>query len=141
MSSDNPGSISVFKKLLLNCMFIVCFLGTVCTWRGVWELQLIYCYPAILHESELINNNILNVIYMLVFVLVLWKLDLLASLQSRSSCEDEYFMLKDHFILECSNLDYFCAKASTKFKSVNSFDEKSDYVPFKPQQLAVNNIV
>lgn len=68
-------------------------------------------------------------------------MDLLASLQSRSSCEDDYFMLKGHFILECNHLDYFCAEASNEFKPIDSCDDKSDYVPFKPEQLAVDSIV
>ncbi len=109
------------------------FFGTVCTWRGVWELQLIYCYPKIL-DSKILNNSMLNAIYMPTFILILWKMDLLASLQSRSSCEDDYFMYKDNFILDSNNLDYYRTNKPELFEPIVT-NEKTVYVAIKPEEL------
>ena len=89
----------IFRAILLNLTFLVCFIGTIFIWRGVWELQLIYCYPKLI-ESEFWNQNILNICYFGGSVLIMWKLNILACLASRSACEDNYFKINGNFILD-----------------------------------------
>ena len=89
----------IFRAIFLNLTFLVCFMGTIFIWRGVWELQLIYCYPKFV-ESDFWNQNILNICYFGGSILIMWKLNILACLASRSSCEDNYFKIKDNFILD-----------------------------------------
>lgn len=118
----------VIKTLLLYTLFGICFVGTVCTWRGVWELQLVYCYPQLV-ESKLLNQNLLNVFYFSVSILVLWIMGMVASLQSRSSAEDSYFWVEGNFILQSELFENYCQDLKTCFsknKFKNDF-ESSDY--------------
>lgn len=126
------------KKILLHLLFVICFIGTVCTWRGVWQIQLIYCYPKLI-ESSVLNQNILNLFYFSLSIVILWKTNLLASLQSRSSCEDEYFMLKGNFILECENLKNLFGidfATSGDMKKQKDFDN-ADYTSITTEDSSV----
>lgn len=96
----------VVKRILLIFMFLVCFVGTICTWRGIWELQYLYCYPNITN-SKVLNQNVLNTFYFTLSIFLLWKFELLACLSSRSTCEDDYFRLKDNLILINNNFETF----------------------------------
>ncbi len=97
---------SFLKNILLNLLFLSCFVGTVCIWRGIWEFQLYFCYPNLI-ESAFWNQNLLNLFYFVSSLSILWYFDLLACLASRSLCEDSYFKIKDHFILLPNHFETF----------------------------------
>lgn len=98
------------KKICLNATFFLVFIGTVSIWRGLWMLQLEFCYPEIC-ESKVLNKNILNSIYFVFSILILWSLDLTSALLSRSSCEDSYFESKRNYHLKQNHFKtYFGTK-------------------------------
>lgn len=94
-----------FKKFLLDATFYLVFMGTVSIWRGLWMLQLEFCYP------EMFDRNILNFAYFVVSILILWSVNLTSALLSRSSCEDSYFELKKNYVLKANHFaSYFSSK-------------------------------
>ena len=109
--SNNLGkSLSISNRIFLFLVFILGFVGTVNLWRGLWMLQLIYCYPRLV-ESELLNQSFLNLIYMFFSLLILWMLNLTSSLLSRASCEDDFFIAEKNYIVKHNNFkDFFLKK-------------------------------
>jgi hypothetical protein len=101
---------SILKKVCLNLTFFIVFIGTVSIWRGIWTMQLELCYP-IIYESVVLNQNLLNLIYFVVSILILWYFDLVSAMLSRSSCEDSYFEIKKNCIVRQNHFKvYFQSK-------------------------------
>ncbi len=99
-SPNETSSLKIFlNKLCLHSTFFLVFIGTVTTWRGIWMIQVELCYPTI-SETDLWSKNVLNSIYFLFSILILWSMDLTCALLSRSSCEDSYFTTKKNYVLK-----------------------------------------
>jgi hypothetical protein len=93
----------IIYKLLIYLVFIMSFVSTVNCWRGLWILQLEYCYPKFF-SSGLMNQIILNVIYCFVFLAFLCSINLTSTLLPRSNCKDSYFTIKDNLLVKQNNL-------------------------------------
>lgn len=101
---------SIDLRMFLYMVFVVGFLGTVSMWRGLWMLQMIYAYPKILFVSmsnDVASQMLLNLIYIILAILILWSLNLTSSLLSRASCEDDYFTAKKVYVLRFNNYKAF----------------------------------
>lgn len=84
------------------------FLGTVSTWRGLWMLQSLYAYPPLFsHTDSVLNQILLNLVYISLAILILWSLNLTSSLLSRASCKDDYFTAKKVYVLRFNNYKAF----------------------------------
>lgn len=99
-------NVTLKNKLFLYLIFILGFISTVNIWRGIWAFQLEFCYP-ILFPSKLLNTNILNLIYLIISLLILWSINLTSAILSRASCEDDYFTAKKNYILKHNNFKHF----------------------------------
>jgi hypothetical protein len=102
--------LSISNRVFLYFVFMVGFVGTVNLWRGLWELQLAYCYPVVFKDAPLLNQNMLNLIYMPSAILILWMLHLTSSLLSRASCQDDYFIAKENYIVKHNIFKQFFLK-------------------------------
>jgi hypothetical protein len=119
--------VRLLKKLLIYMLFIFCFSGTIFVWRGIWELQNYYCYPLVF-RTKVLNQNLLNCFYFTASLLVLWTLDLVASLQSRSMAEDSYFMVKGNYVLEPDLYEnYFKASIRVYHNKSNESQSRTKY--------------
>ena len=99
-------------KVILYIAIFWSFVSIVSIWRGLWMLQLVYCYP-LLFGSSLLNQNVLNIIYMIVSLAILWRLHLTSTLLSRSNCEDNYYVEKENYFLKKDNFkDLFLKKVN-----------------------------
>lgn len=101
---------SPLNRLVLYVVFILGFVGTVSTWRGLWMLQMMLVYPTVIESSPVLNQIFLNFFYMLFSVLILWCLNLTSSLLSRASCQDDYFTSKKTYVLRFNNFKSFFLK-------------------------------
>jgi hypothetical protein len=105
----------VIYKLLIYLVFIMSFVSTVNCWRGLWMLQLEYCYPKIF-SSKLTNQIILNAIYCFVFLAFLCSINLTSTLLPRSNCKDSYFTIQDNVLVKQNTLcAVFQQKVSTTY--------------------------
>jgi hypothetical protein len=98
---------SFINRLFLNLIFLVCFVGTVTLWRGFWMLQSQFMYPNLMDDSETKNKILLNLIYIIMVIVVLWSINLVSSLLSRANCEDCYFLDRRNLVLKQNNFKTF----------------------------------
>ena len=107
VKNENNNPIEFFlEKVYLNLSFLILFIGTVNLWRGLWMLQLNYFYPKII-ESIVLNQNLLNLIYFIVAIVILWNINLVSSLLARSSCEDAYFLVEKNYLIKQNHFETF----------------------------------
>ena len=102
--------LSLVHRLFLYFIFTLGFVGTVSLWRGLWMLQYEYCYPAFFVGESLLKKNVLNLVYMILALIILWSLNLTSSLLSRASCKDDYFIAKKNYIVKHNNFKEFFLK-------------------------------
>jgi len=107
--------LTCISKYLLNMTFIFSFISTVNVWRGLWMLQLDLCYPIIFESSTVVNQMVLNAFYMLISLLILWKLNLTSTLLSRSNTQDNYFTLEKNCVISKNTFKKFFKKVILVF--------------------------
>jgi hypothetical protein len=98
--------LSTRNIIFLNVIFLICFSGTVTSWRSIWILQTIYLYPSLI-ENKVHNAIFLNTIYMCVCIGILWSMSLVSALLSRANCEDCYFLARKNYIMKQNNFKTF----------------------------------
>ena len=103
---EQPKKLSISVWTVLYVSFVLGFVATVNLWRGLWMLQLEYCYPLIFH-SKVLNQMSLNCVYMFACVLVFWCLDMTSALLSRGNCQDNFFTNEKNYILKMNNFKMF----------------------------------
>lgn len=115
-SSDLIGipqpEIRFLDNIFLKLVLILAYVSTISIWRAIWMLQLEYFYPQIIENSPKLNQNILNLIYFIIFNWILWYLDMTCTLLSRPITQDIYFTASGNYIVEFNLIRFFQKKVS-----------------------------